>query len=169
MSPNSSYDPTQVLRLFYNQAQYYTVMVLLIYSNLVAAVSQISTHYQLTIGVNGLSSLLANVKVANKVVFLLPIGFTLSNIQPFAFSATYLTNTIMFIYPPQLQFFMVMLLNRILGIPVYTSTRLSKQTSLCDSLSAYYSYLSLGFLGWDGCLFSKLLVTYKQWIDIGLL
>jgi hypothetical protein len=80
----------------------------------------------LTTGVNGLSSLLANVTVANKAVFLLPIGFTLSNIQPFTFSATYLINTVMFVYLQLSQFFMVMLLNGILGTPVHTSIGVSK-------------------------------------------
>ncbi|CCX16286.1 Similar to Nitrosoguanidine resistance protein SNG1; acc. no. P46950 [Pyronema omphalodes CBS 100304] len=149
-SRNASYDPTQALRLVYNEARYHTVTVSLIYSNLVAAVSQISAHYQLTTGVNGLSSLPANATAANKAAFLLPIGFTLSNIQPFAFSATYLINTVMFVFPQLSQFFMVMLLNGILGhAGAYINWSLKANLTVRFIIGTLWPFiLGLSWAGW---------------------
>lgn len=132
-SSSNSYDANSALVLLYNEARFRTVEISLIYSTMLGAASTIAANYQRTYGITTISNLGSNATDANKAAALRPIGYTVVNINPFGFSSSVLLNTVMFVFPPLSQFFIVMAVNGILGgAGAYATWSLKSNVSECQ-------------------------------------
>lgn len=170
LSPSSNttttttpYDPTSALTIIYNEARFRTVEISLIYSNLLSAAAATSTAYQRAHGAATIASLAAssNASAASIAAALQPLAYTIDNINPFGFSSTVLLNTVMFVFPPLSQFFVVMAANGILaGAGAYAHWSLKSNLVVRAVLgTAYPCLIGLSWAGW--------VYAWKDGADLG--
>ncbi|RPB07560.1 hypothetical protein P167DRAFT_495636 [Morchella conica CCBAS932] len=159
----TTYDPTSALTIIYNEARFRTVEISLIYSNLLSAAGATGAAYQRTHGVATISSLAANTNTSATSIAaaLQPVSYTVSNINPFGFSSSVLLNTVMFVFPPLSQFFIVMATNGILaGAGAYAHWSLKSNLLIRAVLgTAYPCLIGLSWAGW--------VYTWKDGADLG--
>lgn len=158
---STTYDPTSALTIIYNEARFRTVEISLIYSNLLSAAGAAGATYQRAHGVATISSLPTSAPASAIAAALQPISYTIVNINPFGFSSSVLLNTVMFVFPPLSQFFVVMAANGVLGgAGAYAHWSLKSNLLIRAVLgTAYPCFIGLSWAGW--------VYTWKDGADLG--
>lgn len=80
---------------------------------MVAAVAKLQAEFQAYKGLQNIRLLQQNGTEANKLAVLQPIGYTVDNIKEFTHSTSFLSNTVLIVFPILSQFFMVLGINGI--------------------------------------------------------
>ncbi|KAH0603556.1 uncharacterized protein H6S33_007878 [Morchella sextelata] len=155
------YDATTALTIIYNEARFRTVEISLIYSNLLAAAAATAATYQRSHGAATIASL-SNASASSIAAALQPVAYTVDNITPFGFSSSVLLNTVMFVFPPLSQFFVVMAANGILAGGAGAYARWSLRSNLLVRAVLGTAYPCLIGLSWAGWVY-----TWKDGADLG--
>ncbi|KAF8448608.1 hypothetical protein BDZ91DRAFT_751867 [Kalaharituber pfeilii] len=115
VSNGTQYNSSSALTFVYNESRYRMVADSLLFPNMASIAAQAGARYRQTYSIEAIRMLPAD-NFSNRAEPLMePIGFTVDKIAPFGFNASFLTNTIMFVFPNLSQFFLIMAMNGILG------------------------------------------------------
>ncbi|KAI5783657.1 hypothetical protein EDC01DRAFT_789346 [Geopyxis carbonaria] len=162
-----AYEPAGALTLLYNEARHRTVEMSVVYPHLQAGVAAVAATYQST---HGAAAAATAGPSGNWRVLLNPVAATTELIAPFAFAASVLLNTVMFVFPALSQFFLVLTLNGVFGgSGAYSTWSLRRHLVTRAAVGTLFPlFIGISWAGWVWVFASPVALTGAQFVLVAL-